>query len=234
MSHLAVLGTRPLLRAALVSLLESLGFERVEEAPTLNALMQRATGDTRPEIILINVSGVGDISRLMEEISSWAPSTKVVFLSTDLDVKLLSSCFAAGASGYLLENLSSEALQKSLTLVSAGEKVFPSELAAVISDFALERDTGSETSADLQGFDLSAREIWILRLLADGQSNKLIASTLHIAESTVKLHLRNILRKLHATNRTQAALWALRRGVVLANTDTSGVPGRTTDTIFDR
>ncbi len=158
-----------------------------------------------------------------------------MFLSTDLDLKLLSSCFAAGASGYLLENLSSEALQKSLTLVSAGEKVFPSELAAVISDLAVERDTSSDpASADLQGFDLSAREIWILRLLADGQSNKLIASTLHIAESTVKLHLRNILRKLHATNRTQAALWALRRGVVLANTDTTVVPGRTSDTVFDR
>jgi DNA-binding NarL/FixJ family response regulator len=66
-------------------------------------------------------------------IEALAPTTKVVFLSAHLDINLLAECFAYGASGYLLEDLSPEALQKSLTLVSIGEKVFPSALALVLA-----------------------------------------------------------------------------------------------------
>ncbi|HEX5232472.1 MAG TPA: response regulator transcription factor [Bradyrhizobium sp.] len=221
MSHVALLGTRSLLRSGLVSLLGSLGFERVDEAATLDALIAQTHGDTRPDIVLINVSNGVDAARLVFDIRSWAPEAKVVFLFSDLDVRTLVGCFSAGASGYLLESLSGEALQKSLTLISAGEKVFPSELAGVISDLAGKREMASNPT-DLQNIEFTPREIWILRLLADGRSNKMIASSLNISESTAKLHLRNILRKLRANNRTQAALWALERGLVLANVDTPG------------
>ena len=192
MSHVALLGTRSLLRSGLVSLLGSLGFERVDEAATLDALIAQTHGDIRPDIVLINVSNGVDAARLVFDIRSWAPEAKVVFLFSDLDVRTLVGCFSAGASGYLLESLSGEALQKSLTLISAGEKVFPSELAGVISDLAGKREMASNPT-DLQNIEFTPREIWILRLLADGRSNKMIASSLNISrvdrETSLAQHL---------------------------------------------
>ena len=227
MSQVAVLASHSLVRAGLASLLKSLGFEDVAEGATLDDLMQGTSGDALPEILLANlVPSAADVSDLMRAIEAWSPTTKVVFLSDHLDINLLSECFARGASGYLLEDLSAEALQQSLALVSAGEKVFPSSLASLLANGA-KRDI-ADTFSDMQSCGLSAREMGILRLLADGRSNKVIAATLNIAESTVKLHLRNILRKLHATNRTQAALWAMQRGIV-ADATPPGPAGQTSD-----
>jgi len=217
MSHLGVLVTHSLVRAGLVSLLKSFGFGHIEEGATLDDLISHVASDSPPEIVLVNLSpGAAGVANLMEGIRAWAPAAQVVFISASLDIELLTECFAAGASGYLLENLSSEALRKNLMLVSSGEKVFPSELASYLPDLAkrnIPRD-----AARVEDLHFSAREIGILRLLADGRSNKVIAATLYITESTAKLHLRNILRKLHASNRTQAALWAQQRGLVPSDT----------------
>ena len=109
----------------------------------------------------------------------------------------------------MLENLSRDALQKSLTLISTGEKVFPSELASIIADLASQRATDTESHNP----DLSDRELEILRSLTSGDPNKVIAAQLDIAESTVKVHLKHILRKTNSFNRTQAALWAVRHGI---------------------
>jgi two-component system, NarL family, nitrate/nitrite response regulator NarL len=190
-----------------------LGFGDVAEGATVDDLIQATSGDAPPEMLLANpVPSAAEVCDLMQAIEAWTPTTKVVFLSPQLDINLLSECFARGASGYLLEDLSAEALQKSLALVSAGEKVFPSALASVLANSA--KRVVADTLSEMQSCDLSPREIGILRLLADGRSNKVIAASLNIAESTVKLHLRNILRKLNATNRTQAALWAVQHGIV--------------------
>jgi two-component system, NarL family, nitrate/nitrite response regulator NarL len=223
----AVLAARTLARAGLVGLLRSLGFDQVEDADTLDDLMQRTNG-TPPEILLAelpsNAAGVGD---LMETIRAWSPTTKVVLLSAHFDIQLLSESFALGATGYLLDNLSAEALEKNLTLVSAGEKVFPSELALVLSH-GDKRGAASGLS-ELRGYELSAQEIAILRLLTDGRSNKAIAAIINIAESTAKLHLRNILHKLGATNRTQAALWAMRRGIAVESDNPLAADGTLDD-----
>lgn len=211
MIRIGVLLTQSLVRSALVILLRSLGFEGVIEAATLDRLKENSNGSP-PEIVLVGLSPDDtDISDRMAAFRDWAPSAKVVFLASNLDLKQLSGCFAAGASGYLLEDLSGDALEKSLTLVAAGEKVFPSELASIMAN-AVEHDVECGI-ADAEGYDLSPREMRILRLLAEGRSNKVIAAMLNVSESTAKLDLRNILRKLRATNRTQAALWAVRRGI---------------------
>ena len=212
-SQVAVLAPHSLARVGLASLLTSFGFRVVAEGATLDDLIQGTSGDAPPEMLLANpVPSAAEVSDLMQAIEAWAPTTRVVFLSPHLDIDLLIECFARGASGYLLEDLSADALQKSLMLVSAGEKVFPSALASFLATISTRRDI-ADTLSDLESCDLSAREIGILHLLADGRSNKVIAASLNIAESTAKLHLRNILRKLNATNRTQAALWAVQRGI---------------------
>ena len=225
MSRLAVLASQSLAREGLVSLLTSLGFSDVTGGATLDYLRQYARP---PETLLVNlIPGVADIYDFMQAINVWAPSTRVVFLSDRLDINILSECFAHGASGYLLDDISGEALQKSLILVSLGEKVFPSALASLLAN-TCKRD--SVDLSEIQSCDLSTREIGILRLLADGRSNKVIAATLNIAESTAKLHLRNILRKLHATNRTQAALWAAQRGI-LADANPVGAEAKRHDNL---
>jgi two-component system, NarL family, nitrate/nitrite response regulator NarL len=212
----AVLGQRSLLRAGLVSLLTELGYERVGEAASLADLEQIKTDAPDIELLLVHLSDENaDIFGWMKEIREWLVDTKVVFLFFKLNVKLMSDCFAAGASGYLLENLSRDALRQSLTLVRTGEKIFPSELASLIADFAPKQD--AEIGAgDLRDLDVSDREMQILGLLGRGYANKLIAAALDIAESTVKVHIKHILRKTRASNRTQAALWAVRSGIVLA------------------
>jgi two-component system, NarL family, nitrate/nitrite response regulator NarL len=211
MCRLAVLAPNSLLRAGVASLLKSAGFEAVETWNTIDDL--RSTEERPlPDIVLASLTpNSSDIKELIEAIRVWAPKTKVVFLSSHLDLGELSECFRVGGSGFLLEDISADALQKSLNLVHAGERVFPSELATVLIDILRRKIT--HDAPELKNCDLSSREIGILRLLANGQSNKVIAAKLNLAESTTKLHLRNILRKLRASNRTQAALWAVRCGI---------------------
>lgn len=131
---------------------------------------------------------------------------------------MLARCFAAGASGYLLENISRDTLGKSLTLVGAGGKVFPPELAPYISNFAVKSAEPANGATFPNELRLSGRELEILHCLTRGQSNKAIGQTLEIAEATVKVHVKRILRKIHASNRTQAALWAAARGLAAVAT----------------
>jgi two-component system nitrate/nitrite response regulator NarL len=138
------------------------------------------------------------------KIKAWGPTSRIVILAEKLDIEAMTTCFAAGASGYLLHTISRDALRDSLLLVSAGEKVFPSELAS-----ALPIIFGSPLVSNLAPPDrnLSPREIEILECLRHGQSNKVIARSLDIAEGTVKVHVKRIMRKAGVANRTQAALW---------------------------
>lgn len=216
--EVAVIDSNNLVRGGLVSLLSAMGFSRVEEAASINELTQPAAGRAAPEIVLSDLpGGIGEAADAIRRIGAWAPEAKVVFLANDLDIELLSACYAAGAFGFLMKNISREALLESLRLVGAGEKVFPSRLAALLpglfNHIGLFNHVGETrlNGVRLDNCELSEREIGILRCLINGQSNKVIATNLEIAESTVKVHLKSILRKTGAHNRTQAAIWALDR-----------------------
>lgn len=214
---LAVVDPNTLFRAGLVSLLSAMGFGAVEDGASVAELRERISGKPSPSIMLIDLSRVmGDTAEAMQEITATAPDAKVVFLANDLDIERMSACFAAGAYGYLLKDISRNALEESLRLVSAGEKVFPSRLASMMSTLSNRLGDPGLNAAKLRECNLSEREIEILRCLVNGQSNKVIAANLDIAESTVKVHLKSILRKTRACNRTQAAIWALEQGLVEA------------------
>jgi two-component system nitrate/nitrite response regulator NarL len=211
---IAILARNSLFGAGLVSLLGALGFDRVADASSLEELKQLATED-RIEILLFHLPYLGkSVSEAMDEVRSWLPDVKVVFLSQKLNIDAMAECFAAGATGFLLEKLSRDALQKSLSLVLTGEKVFPSELAPILADLAPQQRNDSATDMESGNPHFSDREVEILRSLVSGNSNKVIAAKLDIAESTVKVHLKHILRKTHSLNRTQAALWAASRDIV--------------------
>jgi len=117
--------------------------------------------------------------------------------------------FSRNADGYILNDISAEALMRSIDLVMLGEKIFPTAMINIISNAKQPWERRTNSLQNRNGNSLSKRETQVLGCLANGDSNKVIANNLAITDSTVKVHLKAILRKLSVTNRTQAALWAV-------------------------
>lgn len=208
---IAVVGSSTLFRAGLTSLLGGMSFGRVMEAAGLGDLSKQANmgRDRTPSLILIEAHTV-TASSVVAEARMLFPEARVVLMSDDVEIETMSRCFAAGLDGYLLKDIGVESLADSLRLVQMGEKVFPSRLASVMVEYLRRPDEPKVCIDKVRAYQLSEREAEILRCLVTGDSNKLIARKLDIAEATVKVHLKSILKKMRASNRTQAAIWALR------------------------
>jgi two-component system nitrate/nitrite response regulator NarL len=214
MTSLAVVDPIPLLRASLAAMASSMGFSPVEEAADLPDLVRRGEHAPRPDLMLIGLpQGSLEITRRMQDIRAWAPEVKVIFVAAALDVRALIGCFAAGARGYLIENISREGLKHSLRLVSAGENVFPSELADTLTALSWQIANAVDAKRELEALQATEREVEVLRCLTRGESNNGIATKLGIPEPIVMADMRHILKKLHVANRTQAALWAVANGL---------------------
>ena len=165
----------------------------------------------RPQLVLLDlVNGGDDEAEAMRRLRALLPDTRMVVLTTDLCTRRLANALEAGADGYLMKDLSADALAQSLRLVMMGEKVFPTHLAALLISG---RVNGNGLEMPISRKGLSQREVQILRCLLNGDSNKMIANHLNITEATVKVHLKSLLRKINASNRTQAAIWALNNGI---------------------
>lgn len=150
-----------------------------------------------------------------QQLKERCASARVLMLVDQYDLKQIISAFQAGVDAYLVKSVSCEVLVKTLDLVMLGEVVFPSIVLELLREHVLQADGAEDsqvrdgaTSGQLQSKGLSVRETVILRCLMDGDSNKLIARKFDITEATVKVHVKAILRKIHAKNRTQAAIWA--------------------------
>jgi two-component system NarL family response regulator len=161
-----------------------------------------------PDITLLDVrmpvaSGLDALRR----IRAARPDARIVMLTASEDDNDLFDAVRLGAQGYLLKKTSPAELFAYLRGVMRGEAALSGMLAArILSEMSVPARSGPSAES------LSARERDVLRLVADGASNKEIANQLHIAENTVKKHLQSILDKLHVQNRTQAAAYALREG----------------------
>ena len=172
----------------------------------------KQTAALRPDVILMdlkmpNVDGTLATQRIMLE----DPTAKVLVLSTfDTDGYVLHA-LKAGASGYVLKDSKIEAIVSSILAVVAGERVMASSVANLVLDMVAGVTDGK------QFYDgLTARELEILKLLATGMANKLIAYRLKISEKTVRNHVSNMYLKLNIEDRAQAALYAVRKGLVEA------------------
>ena len=215
MNSVTVIGVRSLFRAGLVDLLSAIGFTPIEEADSTDQLGSRFGEAPPPKdmLIIALARGAGGAAETVREMRSSFATAKIVCLVPEFDLDEMRGCFAAGACGYLLESISRDALRESLRLVAAGEKVFPSELAVQFPELSARSHAPAGGGDMPHDAELSTRELEILQCLANGHSNKVIAKNLDIAEATVKVHVKRILRKAHAMNRTQAALWAIATGV---------------------
>lgn len=228
MASLAVFDPSPLFRAGMAALVSTMGFDPVHEAANLNDLRRREGDGPGPDITLIGLPAKpAEIAPLMQELRAWAAETKVVFIAPALDPAALAAAFSAGASGYLIENISREGLKHSLLLVMVGENVFPSELAGALSAPSFKASASGDVRRALRELHATDREIEVLRCLANGQSNQAIAAKLSMSETAVSAEIRHIMKKLRVSNRTQAALWAVSKGLApLFNVEQFGRGGQ--------
>jgi two-component system nitrate/nitrite response regulator NarL len=197
-----------LFREGMRRLFADSAFTVVGEAGSAGDAVQ-AMESSPVELGLILIDPLSDAAEEIGKLQSVAPQARIVVLTTDLCPRHLSAALGAGAQGYLLKDIACESLMQSLTLVMMGEKVFPTNLADLLVS---SRPSGIATAIPGQRAGLSQREIQILRCLVNGSSNKMIAIHLNITEATVKVHLKSLLRKINASNRTQAAIWAMSNG----------------------
>jgi DNA-binding NarL/FixJ family response regulator len=173
----------------------------------------KAALELDPEVILMDIempnwNGTEATRRIISE----KPDAKIVMLTVSDDDQNLFSAIRAGASGYLLKSVKPDELFRRLRGVVRGEAAISPFLAAkVLGEFA-RLDQSVPVPRTVEG--LSPRETEVLGLVAKGFTNREIGESLHIAENTVKNHLRNILNKLHLSNRAQAAAFAVRHGLI--------------------
>ncbi|WP_048708696.1 LuxR C-terminal-related transcriptional regulator [Microvirga massiliensis] len=134
------------------------------------------------------------------------PTSKIITLSSSYNKCQLTEALRAGSDAYIMNFISCEALVKSVDLVLLGECVLPAEARDLLCSnfFAAPDKLGLHATPST----LSSREVEVLKCLSLGQANKVIARHFGITESTVKVHVKAILRKIHARNRTEAAIWA--------------------------
>ena len=196
---------------AFKSLLNGSQFSVIGEGDDVAHIANLTNGD-RPDIVIVDMSDKpehanDDIGLLRERL----PESRIVVLAESLEPQILSSCLGAGANGFLIKDISVEALLQSLRLVMLGETVFPTNLADLLVNGISRVEPLRKMPVDSYG--LSQREGQIIRCLAEGDSNKQIANRLQITEATVKVHMKSLMRKIRATNRTQAAIWALHNGL---------------------
>lgn len=146
----------------------------------------------------------------MKEIAREFPGIKILVLTDRSATLWLDMAVEAGASGFLPKDISVDALGFSLSLVLLGEQIFPT-LQSLLEPkpHAPAAPISVSNGGQSRPTVLSAREADILRCLVEGQPNKTIARSLNMAEATVKVHLKALLHKIHARNRTQAAIWGM-------------------------
>ena len=192
----------PLLRDGIASVIEG--------QPDMRVIAEASNGREavdlclahRPDITLMDIQMpvMNGIDATLAIREAW-PEAHIVVLTTYSGDVQARRALQAGAAGYLLKSMLRRDLVDTIRSVLAGKRAIPVEIALALADH-------------LQDNALSAREVEVLRLVALGSSNKRIGLTLHVTEDTVKAHMKAILTKLGASDRTHAVTLALRRGII--------------------
>ncbi len=186
-------------------------FDVVGEAADSLEGVKRAR-ELKPDVVLLDlhmpgVSGKDAVRLFLEE----SPDTHVVMLTVSESADDLVDTLRAGASGYLLKNIETDTLLDLIRRAVGGDSVVSAEMTTKLVKGLRAASGGDNVVADKDA--LSPREHEILGYLAKGASNKEIARSLDLAESTVKIHVQHILRKLNLSSRVQAAVYAIEHGL---------------------
>jgi two-component system NarL family response regulator len=182
----------------------------VHTQPDMTVVAEATTGKQavelfrqhRPDVTLMDLrmpemDGIEAITAIRAEF----PDSRFIVLTTYDGDEDIYRALQAGARAYLLKDMLRDALVEAIRAVHAGQRRLPAEVANRLAE-------------RMNRTELTARELEVLQLIVQGKSNKAIAAALFIAEGTVKIHINNILSKLGVSDRTQAATFALQRGIV--------------------
>jgi DNA-binding NarL/FixJ family response regulator len=201
-----------LFRTGLRNLLEEQGLQIVGEAANGKDAI-RLVRELAPDIVVmdLNMPGMTGVEAT-REITSFAPLTRVLVLTISDQNEDVMDAIVAGACGYLVKDSSIQELIRGIMAAAVGESLISPPIAAKVLQRvrAVTLDQGAQTIRA----ELSERELEVLRLIANGKDNSQIAAALHISPKTVKNHISNILMKLQIENRIQAAVYAVRSGIV--------------------
>ncbi|MCC7201751.1 MAG: response regulator transcription factor [Nitrospirae bacterium] len=183
------------------------GSEAVEKARQLS-----------PDVVLMDISmpGMNGVEAT-RQIKQENPQTGIVVLSMYAEEEYIFDLIRAGATGYLLKDSDSSQIANAIRAVSRGESmIHPVVVSKILSEFTQLSYSHSmkEEKGGKRKYDLSDREITVLKLVAEGKTNKEIAKDLRISEKTVKNHTRSIFHKLNVSDRTQAAIQAIKEGLI--------------------
>jgi DNA-binding NarL/FixJ family response regulator len=199
----------PVARSGIKGLLAGTPLKVVAEAATGRAAVKQASEQELDLVLMAVRMPQGDGLTALRRIKRRKPDLPVVMFSAFDDLAYLARAVALGASGYLLKGCTRDELLRAIRSAARGEKVFTRD--------QLRRAAGALAMGNITDdvdVPLSPREVEVLRQIARGLTNKGIAKRLRISYETVKDNVRNILPKIGLTDRTQAAVWALRKGLV--------------------
>ncbi|MBK9746140.1 MAG: response regulator transcription factor [Chloroflexi bacterium] len=213
----AIVDDHGIVRQGLRALLTRPGIEVVGEAESGNAAIQLAE-TLHPDVMLLDIRMKdGDGLQSLPNIKAVSPQTSVIILTTYANPAYLARAISGGAAGYLSKETDPDQIVRAVRAAAAGDDLIDRTLLLAALSHAASDSTPPPT--DLDGSDvtiepLSERESDVLRLMVQGFSNSVIAETLTISLPTVKTHVQHILQKLHVSDRTQAALLAMRLKLV--------------------
>jgi two-component system NarL family response regulator len=172
--------------------------------PVLATLQQ-----TAPDLIVLDLDGQpADIAQTLGVCKEAAPKARVCVLSMNLSPEIMQRCLSNGAEAYIVKDISPQELLRAVKTVSEGQSYVDPRVAGGL----LRRRSMNGGKPDIM--ELSAREAEVLKLIAEGLANKQISARLHLSEKTVKNHVSRIFSKLNISARTQAAVHAIRAGIV--------------------
>ena len=217
-----LVGKSILLREGLARILRSASFRILASVSSADDLLPSKLQLHQPLFLVVHTGD--DCDAAVEQIKLFRnqhPGARIAIVADHFRLGELLSAFRAGANGYFVDVMACDVFIKSIELVMMGETIFPPAFLSFVLDLkgdrldqAMPRDENDqailvETDNTLAP-QLSTREKSILRCLIEGDSNKCIARKIDIAEATVKVHVKAILRKIRVQNRTQAAIWGMR------------------------
>lgn len=202
-TRILVVDDHAVVREGLVSLLQRYGDLQVVAEAADGASAIRLYRQHRPDVVVLDMR-LPDASgaEVTAAIRADFPQARLLILSSFDGDEEIYRALQAGARGYLLKDSTREELLAAIRAVAAGQRRIPAPVAERLAE-------------RVEGAELTARELAVLRQIVSGRSNKQIATALAITEGTVKTHVKSILAKLEVADRTEAAVMALRRGLVV-------------------
>jgi DNA-binding NarL/FixJ family response regulator len=200
-------------RAGLRGLLEEAGIDIVGEAPNGELALELVEAK-HPNVVImdLNMPGIGGIEAA-RQIATLSPLTRVIMLTVSSTTPDITDAVVAGACGYLLKSATTNEIVNGIAAAARGEALLSPSVAAKLLERVREAPVRPNVP-DPAAASLTDREIEVLKLLSSGMDNAEIGRTLFISPSTVKNHISSILLKLQIENRIQAAVYAVRSGLV--------------------